>query len=160
MEPFTELAENYTNMIHKVIHTLRIYQHHEEYYQIGLIALWEAHERFEDDKGDFAPYAYSYIKGKMLHELNRKVRDGERYVAPNEDYWAVVADSHPSGALEMEMLLSHCGSLNEKQKKWVQYTFFHMLTLSEIAKVENVSESAVKKWRKGAKEKLRQLKLE
>ncbi|MDP4171531.1 MAG: sigma factor, partial [Bacillota bacterium] len=63
MESFEELSEQYTPMIHKIMNTLHIFKNKEEFYQLGLIALWEANERFDPQKGSFTTFAYSYIKG-------------------------------------------------------------------------------------------------
>jgi RNA polymerase sigma factor (sigma-70 family) len=156
MEAFDSVHKQYEGMIHKIIRTLNIYKNQEEFYQTGLIALWEAHENFDPEKGTFPPYAYSYIRGRILSALTRDRRTEERTVFPSkEEFWELIEDDHPIEALSRELLLSYCDDLTEKQTKWVVYTALHMLTINEISDLENVSISAVKKWRKGAREKLR-----
>ncbi|MEG9295843.1 sigma-70 family RNA polymerase sigma factor [Mangrovibacillus sp. Mu-81] len=156
MESFDSVYKQYEGMIHKIIRSLNIYKNKEEFYQTGLIALWEAHENFDPVKGTFPPYAYSYIRGRILSALTRDSRTEERTVFPSkEEFWELIEDDHPIEALTRELLLSYCDELTENQTKWVVYTSLHMLTISEISDLENVSISAVKKWRKGAREKLR-----
>lgn len=58
MATFEELAKQYESMIWKVIHSLHIYKNQEEYFHTGLIALWEANQRFVEGKGSFSGYAY------------------------------------------------------------------------------------------------------
>lgn len=144
-------------MIHKIINSLHIYKNKDEFYQQGLIALWEAARRFDPQKGDFSNYAYTYIRGYLLTELKKQARDGERSLYPKEEFWETVEDRFPACPLEEENLLSYCRALTANQKKWVLYTALHDLSIKEIADRENVSVSAVKQWRSGAKEKIKAL---
>jgi RNA polymerase sigma factor (sigma-70 family) len=156
MEAFDSVHKQYEGMIHKIIQTLNIYKNQEDFYQTGLIALWEAHEHFDPEKGAFPAYAYSYIRGRILTTLTTDSRMEERMVFPSkEEFWELIEDDHPKEALTRELVLSYCDFLTKNQTKWVVYTAINMLTISEIADLENVSLSAVKKWRKGAMEKLR-----
>ncbi len=156
MESFEELQMNYELMIHKLIHTLHIYKNKNEFYQTGLIALWEAFENFDTEKGAFPTYAYSFVRGRILSQLTSERRNEEKSIFKETDFFEVIEDENGNEQLEQEMVLSYCGDLTENQKKWVLYTCVHMLTISEIAEVENVSSSAVKKWRKGAKDKIKE----
>lgn len=154
MENFEKVVEQYEAMIWKVIHSLHIYKNKEEFFQIGLIALWEAQNRFDQKKGKFTSYAYSYIRGRILTELTKINTYDERSIFPKEEFWELLKDDHQQNLLEKEIIQSYCSNLTEKQQKWVLYTALHDLTIKEIAKIEQVSISAVKAWRKGAKEKL------
>jgi RNA polymerase sigma factor (sigma-70 family) len=154
MESFDQLAKQYEPMIHKIIHSLNIYKDKKEYFHSGLIGLWEAAEAFDPDKGEFTSYAYSYIKGQILNEMNRLNKHEERSHYPKEEYWGTVEDQNPKRALEKEFLLSYCQELTEKEIKWVLYTFIDDRSIKEIAYIEKVSISAVKQWRNGAKKKL------
>lgn len=156
MERFEELAVKYEPMIYHVIHSLHIYKNRDEFYQTGLIALWEAYLRFDAEKGNFGTYAYSFIKGRMLTELSKQRRNEERTVFPKEEtFWDMKKDDNDCRPLELLTLLSYCHGLTEKQKQWVVYTFYDGMSVREIAEVEKVSQSAVKKWRAGAMEKIR-----
>jgi RNA polymerase sigma factor (sigma-70 family) len=61
VESFDQLVVQYQPMIHKIIKPL----HMDEFYQTGLIGLWEAAHAFDVRKGSFSNYAYTCIKGKM-----------------------------------------------------------------------------------------------
>ncbi|WP_396954597.1 sigma factor-like helix-turn-helix DNA-binding protein [Neobacillus sp.] len=54
----------------------------------------------------------------------------------------------------MELLLSYCQGLTEKETKWVLASCLQFLSIREIAEQEQVSISAVKQWRNGARKKL------
>ncbi|WP_328585741.1 sigma-70 family RNA polymerase sigma factor [Rossellomorea aquimaris] len=138
-----------------MIQSLHIYKNQQEFYQIGLIALWEANKKYDPTKGAFPPYAYSYIKGRMLTEMTKSNQHEERNIYMKEDFWELIEEEKPASILPNELVLSYCKELTENQTKWVLYTCLQMLTICEIAEVENVSVSAVKKWRAGAKEKLK-----
>ena len=66
-----------------------------------------------------------------------------------------MADESPDHSFAKEFILSFCDGLTENQKKWVLYTVIDDLSVKEIAEKENVSVSAVKAWRRGAKQKLK-----
>jgi RNA polymerase sigma factor (sigma-70 family) len=150
MESFERLLSQYEPMIYSIIKILHIYKNKEEFYQIGITALWEASLAYDVEKGGFTSFAYPYIKGRMLTELKKDKKQEDRFLMPQEEYWEAIEDSSISGPCELEMLLANCGGLTEKQKKWVLYTFSDDLSVREIADREQVSPSAVKQWRKGA----------
>lgn len=154
---FDQLLKQYHPMIRKIIYSLHIYRDVDEFYQIGLIALWDAWKWFQKEKGEFSNYAYSFIKGRMLNELNRASKRQERMVLPKEEYWELVEDSFLEQPLEEEFLLAYCPTLTEKEKKWVLFFCIESLSIKEIAEKEKVSLSAVKQWRSGALQKLRLL---
>lgn len=156
MEGFEHLAKQYEPMIHKIISSLNIYKNKQDYFHIGLVGLWEAAEAFKPEKGEFTNYAYSYVKGQILNEMNRTNRFAERSIYQKEEYWETVEDTHPDQPLELEFLLSYCQGLTEKETKWVVYTCIDFLSIREIAETEKVSLSAVKQWRSGAKRKLKE----
>jgi RNA polymerase sigma factor (sigma-70 family) len=154
LESFEQLSIQYGKMIHSIIHSLYIYKNRDEYYQIGLIGLWEANARFDPSKGSFTNYAYSYIKGRILSELRKNKIHEERNVHVEDEILELMADSYFDHPLQETLLLSYCINLTENQKKWFLDTVLHHLTVREIAEKEGVSVSAVKQWRTGAREKL------
>ncbi|WP_456274792.1 sigma-70 family RNA polymerase sigma factor [Bacillus sp. AK031] len=154
MKEFNEVHVQYEPMIHKIINTLHIYKEKDEFYQIGMTALWEAWQKYEDEKGSFTGYAYSMIRGRLLDELKREAKRTESFTYPDEEFWEKVRDESKAGCLETETLLTYFQPLTENQTKWVLYTFIGMMKICEIAEQEQVSPSAVKKWRNGARAKL------
>ncbi|WP_210366173.1 sigma-70 family RNA polymerase sigma factor [Bacillus sp. REN3] len=155
MDSFQQLAEQYEPMIHKIINSLHIYKDRDEYLQIGRTGLWEAANTYNPDKGGFLNYAFTYVRGQILNEMNRNIRREERVVHPKEEYWETVEEYYPGNPLETEILLGYCNGLSEKETKWVLYHFIDFLSVKDIAEKENVSPSAVKQWRAGALKKLR-----
>lgn len=155
MENFEELAFQYKPMIHKIIQSLHIYKNQEEFYQTGVIGLWEAHQCFNPNKGSFTSYAYTSIKGKLLDELKKAAKLAESYVYPGDEYWETIEDPNSEPLLEKETLLKYCKGLTEKEAKWIMATFIDSLSIKALAEKENVSVSAVKQWKSGALRKLR-----
>jgi RNA polymerase sigma factor (sigma-70 family) len=155
MESFEKLAAKYERMIYKIIHSLHIYKDLEEFYQIGLIGLWEASMRFNPTKGSFTNYAYTIIKGKILTQMTKSNLYEERNVYAKEEFWESMEDSNPTMPIEDDLLLSYSETLSKNQYKWLMYTVKLNLSVKEIANKEGVSISAVKAWRVGAREKIR-----
>ena len=152
MSDFEQLATQYSKMIHSIIHTLHIYKNQDEFYQIGLLALWDASKNFNEQKGSFSTYAYSYIKGRMLSLLRSEKKREDHTLYPSEDYWNQLECE--TNMMEKENLLSYFHHLTDKQEKWVLSYFYLGLSNKEIALRENVSLSAVKNWKKTAMEKV------
>jgi DNA-directed RNA polymerase len=117
VENFEQLATQYGPMIHKIIHSLNIYHNQEEFYQTGLIGLWEASNRFNVEKGKFSNYAYSYIKGKILTELSATMKQKDRSIYPEGKYWDTIEDQDSPQPLEVELLLSYCKRSNGKRNE-------------------------------------------
>lgn len=157
MESFEQVKKQYTPIVYKIISSLNIYMNKDEFFQIGLIALWEAYERFDPEKGNFTNYAYTFIKGRLLTEMNQSNRHTENTCPVNEEFLDYVEDEFSLCPLEEDILLSYCqaGSLTENQTKWVLYTCLKGFNVKEIAAMEKVSLSAVKNWRTAATDKLR-----
>jgi RNA polymerase sigma factor (sigma-70 family) len=157
MEGFEQLAAQYTPMIHKIMRTLHIYKNKDEFYQLALIGLWEASEKFEPSKGDFTNYAFSMIKGKIQNEMTKCNKIDDTATAVKEEFWYSIEDESAMIPFEEDILLSYCksGHLTENQTKWVLYHFVKGFSVKEISDIEHVSISAVKAWRSGAMNKLR-----
>lgn len=155
MESFEEIVKDMEPMIFSLIRQLRIYKNRDEFYQIGLIALWDAYKRFDERKGKFSSFAYSYIKGRMLNALTKDAKLDEKTVHISEKDWISIPFERDP-LWEWENLLTYCKGLTEKQKKWVILNFWCGYSIKEIAEMEGVSETAVKKWRQGAIQKIRQ----
>lgn len=149
---FETLAAEYGNMIRVIINRMHIYKNQDEFYQIGLVALWEASRKFDAEKGNFTNYAYTTIKGRLLQHLRKECKWEEACVVPDELYWDNLEDE--TRLLEMEDLLSHFYHLSELQKKWVVLYFYHGLSNRDIAEMENVPIRKVQAWKELAMKKV------
>ncbi|MCM3594673.1 sigma-70 family RNA polymerase sigma factor [Metabacillus idriensis] len=151
---FEDLVKKHQNMIYFHIKHLNIMQHHEEYHQIGLIALWHASKTYDGSKGAFSTYLYHCIKGRMLNEMNKQNRRHE-----NEE----LRDHHDDFGIEdpiqeimnEQIVRSYGEILTPMQKKWLIGYCIDKKTPSEIAESENVSPASVKSWRREAIKKIR-----
>lgn len=153
MENFNGIAEQYEPMIHKIILTLGIYKNRDEFFQTGLIALWQAAERYDQERGAFSSFAYSYIKGNLQTEMTKRNKYEEHYVSVDDESWALIPDLSCQLPFQWENL--NYEELTNKEKKWLMYTVIYGLTIKEIATIEKVSQSAVKLWRSEARKRLR-----
>jgi RNA polymerase sigma factor (sigma-70 family) len=135
---------------------LHIYKNQQEFYQTGLIALWEASQTFEERKGTFSNYAYTSIKGKMLSEMTQNNHYKEKNILPpEEEFWERIEGQDSSLFLEKETIQTYCEGLTEKEATWVMESYINQLSIKEIAESKNVSISAVKQWKLGALRKLK-----
>lgn len=152
---FEKIFKQYENMIKKQIKTLHIYKNHDEFFQIGMIALWEAMQRYDQRKGNFSAYAYVTVRGKMLEQLKKEKRYGERHTAAFETAIVQNAYSFSETLLEEEQFQSYLAPLSKKQKTWAIEAILNQKTITEIAEEHGATKEAVKSWRKEALKKLR-----
>ena len=151
---YDQLVEEFTPIIHHMMKRMTIYKDKQEFFQIGLISIWETMSTFDEEKGKYSNHLYRHMQGRFLDELKRRTREAERSAYPSEEFWEVM-ESPILYREEEDYIKGLCYELNEGETKWVMFTFIEQLTVKEIAKKEQVSPSAVKWWRKGAKEKLK-----
>ncbi|WP_071392954.1 sigma-70 family RNA polymerase sigma factor [Bacillus tuaregi] len=150
---FEQLASKYSNMIYSIIHTLHIYKNQDDFYQIGLIALWDASKNFKPEKGKFSTYAYSFIKGRILCALKKEKQYDDQCFYPSEEYWNLLTVE--TELLEKETLLSHFRHLTDREQKWVLQHFYVGLSNREIARIENRKLATVRSCERRALQKLR-----
>ncbi|MGE7779346.1 sigma-70 family RNA polymerase sigma factor [Peribacillus sp. NPDC097264] len=156
MDGFTSLSEQFTPMIHHVIRSLSIYKNKEDFFQIGLIALWEAQGKYKEANGQFSNFAYTVIKGRIINELKR-LHKYDTHIQPVDAAVLEIEDpfSMHTEALVTENLLAYTENLTLNQQRWLIFTFIGNKNQNEIANTFNVSIAAVKSWRKTTLLKLR-----
>ncbi|MGE7903892.1 sigma-70 family RNA polymerase sigma factor [Peribacillus sp. NPDC094092] len=156
MEDFSALTSEFTPMIHHIIRSLSIYKNKEEYFQIGLIALWESYGKFNEECGQFSNYAFTVIKGKILNELKHHHKY-EAHTEPFDSFILEIKDpfSIHDEAFAIDNILTYTDGLTLNQQRWLLQTYLGNKTVTEIAEVYQVTAAAVKSWRRSALNKLR-----
>ncbi|WP_332628452.1 sigma-70 family RNA polymerase sigma factor [Halalkalibacter flavus] len=152
---FEEVLKNFQPAIKKQLVMLRIYKDHDEFYQIGCLALWDAYRNFNPEKGNFSTYAISYIRGRMMIALSKEGKYSERHSYTGDELLKAVPTSHETVPLESELLESYLVDLSEREKTWVIESIIKQKKTAEIASEFNVSTPTVRAWKKGALRKLR-----
>lgn len=73
-----ELAENNMKLIFKVLQDLKLYDKEDEYYDVGLIGLAQAIDKYDDRfEIAFCTFAYACIKNEILKEVEKKKKRKE-----------------------------------------------------------------------------------
>ncbi|MFX3674757.1 MAG: sigma-70 family RNA polymerase sigma factor [Paenisporosarcina sp.] len=157
METFDEVLKAFEPMIYAILRRLRIYKDHEQFIQIGRIGLWQAWKRYQEERGNFAPFAYRSIYGMMLDEL-KKSNAYDLKTLPTEDdvlerFIGAASTSKTPPILDGLQEALHV--LNDQEKKLIQLLFFEGYTLEEVAIQIGISKSGVKKKRERTLKKLR-----
>lgn len=155
MQEYEDVLTQYEPMISHSIRKLNIYRDHEQYRQVGRIALWQAWERFEKEKGDFTPFAYRSIRGAMLDELKRETRYEERFIpAVNE---VIIDRLGPEEKGTYHLLHEAIGQLDLREKAFIQWSFVEQCSLAECAERAGISVAGVKKRRERMMRKLKEM---
>lgn len=141
-------------MVKKQMVALQIYKNQDDFFQIGLIGLWEAYNRYDPDKGTFPAFAQVTVRGKMLTQLRKEIHIAEHQVILNDDMLEVIPDPNSEELLERDVIFSYCQGLTEKQLKWVTQGILENKKPMEIAESEGVPVERIKGWRKEALRKI------
>ena len=155
MQEFEHVLAQYEPMISHIIRKLNIYRDHEQYRQVGRIALWQAWERFDTEKGDFTPFAYRSIQGAMLDELKRETRFEERFMPVIDD--VIIDRLGAEEKREHDGLLEVIGQLEPREKAFIQWSFVEQCSLAECAERAGISVAGVKKRRERMMKRLREM---
>ncbi|GAQ19569.1 RNA polymerase sigma factor [Oceanobacillus picturae] len=154
---FEDIYEQNKRRIHYHIHKLNLQDPHKEYYQEGLIAMWQAYQKYNPDKGPMATYFNYSIRHKLIDMLRKQTNDSHKLKNYLEKQAPLLAKTTaPITYNEIPQLLNEIKSiLTEKQWKWFYHAILMEMPLKEIAEQENVNVEAVKSWAKQARRKLR-----
>lgn len=158
-QPFEKILADFEPLIKGQLKKLNLYRQHDEYYHIGVIALWEAYRNYEQGKGSFAAYALHTVRGNMLMMLRREQRFAERHVLQDEQTSADFIRPDPTATNDMDTTLSaltpYLRHLSPREKLWVREAILFEKKLGEIAREQAVSTNTVASWRKQALRKMR-----
>lgn len=153
---FQEVLQTEEWIIPYCIKQLHIFKNKDDFYQEGLIGLWEAYKRFDPTRGvAFRTFAYRTVRGKMLTLLLKAKKNEDRQAILTEAMVDITEDPNPDIPLETETILLYCDGLTEPQKKWVIMHFIEGRGQKEIAEKEKVGPETVKSWRRYALQKIR-----
>ena len=143
-------------MISASIRKLNIYQDHESFRQAGRVALWQAWLRFDDDKGNFTPFASRSIWGAMLDQLKIESRFNEMVMQIEDELLEFVCvEDGPNDCGWTEYLADALDTLSTPERELVQWLFVEGWTLADCAAKIGISVAGVKKRRERMLVKLR-----
>ena len=158
MDSFEKLVQQYTPMMYKIMHSLKIYKNLEHFHSIALQALWEACMKYDNCSSSFSTFAYTIIRGRLLNELQIEGRYDKHNVPSVMDLLEFNLDhsyTHNYLIEEADAISQYCEGLTEYQKRWVIHTFLYDHSLDDIAAIYQVAKPVVKSWRRSALDKLR-----
>lgn len=161
---FDRIFEQYKPLLYSTLRKLAFDADHDDVFQEASVALWEAYERFDPEKGFFGAYAVKYVRGKVLSYVRKEHR--HRASMP---FSAILKeeDNHPfewpdersTDAFQtcewVDWLQPAVASLSPRESTLIREHFFKGKTIREIAQEEQVSLETVKTWRKRALQKCR-----
>ncbi|GAB4074293.1 hypothetical protein GCM10028778_17960 [Barrientosiimonas marina] len=168
---FEEIFEQNKRRIHYQLHKMNIRDPHQEFFQEGLIAMWNAYEKYQPDKGPMATYFNYMIRNRLIdlmrkenrhtdlkdraaHEFSTQLTDGNHRVSEGENAQPLTNASSPEPN-DPTLWNDLKSQLTDKQWKWVQYHIIDGMSMPEIAEQEGVSVESVKSWAKQVRKKLR-----
>lgn len=167
---FEEIFEQNERRIYYHMHKLRVRDPEREFYQEGLVAMWNAYEKYEPDRGPMATYFNFTIRNRMIDLIRKKEREKEGFHQLSQEILVKETDGnyYKSGGYSNPIIRGteqHMydgkfwreirSGLSENQWKWVKLFVMEGMPLKEIAEQEGVSQDAVKSWGREARKKLK-----
>ena len=155
LETFEEVVEQYKLYIYHFIRKYGIRDNDGEFFQVGMIGLWEAWRNWDEDRASFSSYAYLCVRREMIRLVERNSKHIARQqrlletVRPED----MMLEDHYR--FEEEALFIVRKLLTDKQWIWVRDFLLNGYRIKEIAKKYGVSENAVKGWGRDARKKLK-----
>lgn len=167
---FEEIFKQNERRIHYYIHRMNVRDLHQEFYQEGIVAMWNAYETYQPDKGPLSTYFNYTIRNRMIDLMRKSTRDQEKQALSVQEQKTVLGDGHSYSKGEASYpLMRGTGivledpdfweeiraQLSANQWKWVKHFIIEGMKLKGIATLERVSVDAVKSWAREARRKLR-----
>ncbi len=152
---FEEVLRDYERMIHHLIHKYQIRDVEGEFYQEGLIAVWEAFKSYDQTKSKLSTYVYSCIARRFINKIRKENRESEK-----QQKWldqVTIEDLMIEDELDLDtrMLMDIQEELSDKQWCWFVEFVLRDRSVRSIAEQRGVTENAVKNWGKLARKKIR-----
>lgn len=156
MEPFEDWYESKLKLIYGAMKRLKIRGNRDEFYQVGLIALWEASKRYDDTVGTFDVYAYSYILNRMKSAMTRENSYQNRYCPVDHE---MLEDSRQT-VIQPEVMMSlmmpcYLKCLTAKQNEVIVERYVLNHDVKTTANRLGISVDAVKNRTRDALKKMR-----
>lgn len=153
---FEDVLAQYEPMISATIRQLNIYREHEQYRQTGRVALWQAWQKFDKEKGNFTPYAYRTIRGAMMDEMKKENRIEERFMPAENDMLTLwIEEDVYVDEGWVDRLSGVVDQLTGEEKRLLNWLYMERLPQAECAQKIGISVAGVKKRRERLLEKLR-----
>lgn len=166
---FEEMVKQNERRIHYQIHKLNVYDPHNEFYQEGLVAMWNAYEKYKPDKGMLSTYFNYTIRNRLIDLIRKKTaltRSDDMFFEAEKqkvDHGNRTSKSTlPLPALsdinvqDLSIWERVHTILTENQWKWVYYFIILEMPIKDIAAREGTSVDAVKSWSRQARKELRE----
>lgn len=158
MKTFEEILAQYEPMISSIIRTLNIYNNYDAFRQTRRIALWQAWQNFDEEKGVFSNYAYTMIKTTLLQEMTKENKYSDAQIALEKDDLANTAHFYQMknhSGQEGELLKEIENLLTKDEFELLNHLYVSGYTYEALAEKQGISISTLKKRRQRIMEKVR-----
>ncbi len=144
-------------MVYSLIKKWNLRIDRDEFEQIGRIAIYEAWLRYDSCIGDFAPFAYSYVSGRIKEALRENDLFGRHHVVYDP---VILTGLSPLARNEEQRIILRLwigqSRLTDEEKEYVIGEFIHGYSVKDYAERHGYHLNQVKHLRESAIKKLRQ----
>lgn len=162
MKDFEQCLEQFEPMISATMRKLHVYRDFEQFRQVGRIALWQAWERFDHEKGAFPAYASRSIWGAMLDYMKRENRFSDYVVQTEDEQLLDYVELHQEAFCEevdkrLSQLIRVLPQLTKDERRLINWLYVDKITQKDCATKLGLSVPGVKKRRERTLLKLRNI---
>ncbi|WP_346235368.1 sigma-70 family RNA polymerase sigma factor [Lysinibacillus telephonicus] len=160
MQTFDEVFEKYSPMISHVLKRTNIYKNHDYYRQSAAIALWKAWQNYDETLGDFAPYAYRTMLTTIYTEMRKDNQYNGRNIAYDKEELVNIAQYYEMknrSNFDFGQLEDILSQLKLEEYNLLMNLYVYQYSYKELAKIENIPLSTLKKRRDRLIKKIREM---
>lgn len=157
---FEEISERYKYKIMKEIRAWKLTYEEDELFQVALIAMWEAYERYDVSKGvSFYNFAIKYIRGKLkkYNKVNNRTVDIsyslDECFTYKED---AMQHDFSDEVIDKVFIEDELNKLKECEKQALVDTYCKGKTLREVSKTQGVTNTCIEMRRKAGLKKIQE----
>ncbi|MBU9713502.1 sigma-70 family RNA polymerase sigma factor [Evansella tamaricis] len=157
---FEECCEEYMPLVYSAIRRYNLQNNREEFLQIGRIALFEAWRNYDPNQGPFAPYAKSYVYGRIKESLYKDNRWNTNQFPMEPLTMTEVMGTQSQVDDQQRIVIEDWlkrSILSEREQLWVKESILNGLNTKDICEKYGVGVPTVKSWKRFALMKLREI---
>ncbi|MFC4402937.1 sigma-70 family RNA polymerase sigma factor [Gracilibacillus xinjiangensis] len=154
---FEDVLQENERIIHHLIHKYRIRDREGDFYQEGLIALWEAVQTYDESRSKLSTHIYNCISSRFLNKIKKENREKEQLKTWLINIKAEDLLIEDRDELDKQLLRDIRKVLSDRQWCWFYHFVLHDQPARDIARHYCVTDHAVKSWARSARSKIQQL---
>lgn len=153
---FEKWVKENEDIIYHFINKYQIKDTDGEFYQEGLLAIWEAWRNYDETKAKRSTHTYTIIRGRLLSKMHRNYKYQDQTSHISQAFIVTNAHIAEDHYFEIENIAELRAILSKKERIWFDGYILNQMPLKSIAQETDSSIVAVKSWGVCARKRIRE----